>query len=202
MLLPDPRRARVARTLLLTFGTAYWCADLMGVSSPEAQIVVTYSWVSTITLRLREETEPRLSLFPALGGQMFYVLLPLIRKATLEWWGWTPVAMPAIALPFGAGLALCWALQPFGLPLLKMFRVRVSAARRWAKAWDLDSTVLGFSAFLLSGSLVFAAVACLAAGLFLFHARHRPAPGAEPELQAANSNHLDRPSLAAADCVP
>jgi hypothetical protein len=187
--------------LLLTFGTAYWCVDLMGVSSPEAQIVVTYSWVSTITLRLKEEPQPRLAFFPAVGGQMFWLLLPLVRKATLEWWGWTPVAMPAIAVASGAVLAVGWALQPFALPLLKRFGVRVSGARRWAGASAYDTTVLGFSTFLLSGSPIFAAAACLAAGLFLFRDPHRLASGSEPEVHVLTRKPFsDKPLLVSSHC--
>ena len=172
--------ARLALTLVMTFAIAHWCGSVLGISRVDLLVVVSFAWTSTAMRRLMsaEPDEPRLVpgrrlefLMSAAGGQILWVVLPVVHRADPDAWFWRPLAITTEASAAGAILALGCALYPF-LRRLVLRHERGSHAS--LSTGDLDAPLLCFSLFLVSGSLIFAGVALASMAAMLLRAFRAP----------------------------
>lgn len=146
--------------MVVTLVIAQWNGALLGTASLQT-IVITFAWAAAVVHQFlaSRPTEPvqRFSRSPdlivsALGGQILWVLLPLVQLAHPGAWYSVLLTIPSALTATGAILALYWTLHPFVMGL----RTRNATARRS----EFDGPVLYGSFFLLSGHLIFAAGAC------------------------------------------
>jgi len=159
----EPFVARLAQSLVITVFIAHWCVSVLGIARTDMLVVVTVAWAAATARRLVGPA-PHGPLFvpgrrfevamSALGGQVMWLLLPVLRRADPEGWIWQPVPIGAEASAVGALVLVGCALFPFF-----NFFVWGRGPRTSPSAATLDAPLLCFGLFLVSGSLVFAGVA-------------------------------------------
>jgi hypothetical protein len=170
--MPHSPRIRLLRTLVLMFAVAEWCWSMLGVARFDAVLMITFAWASTIVRRMM--TEPsvgtEIAQWPSdvtaavAAGQLLWVLLPWLRAADPQSWFWLPVAVPTSFWVVGSAVAVCWPLQPF---FARFCSGETPPANGAAIVREWDVAVLSGSFFLISGSLVFAVVACASSAAML-----------------------------------
>jgi hypothetical protein len=142
---------------IMAFAIAQWCCMMLGAARVQT-VVIAFAWAAVtghqlVTSRRREQVQRFLwtpdLILSALGGQMLWVVLPLVQFAHPESWYCVPVTIPPALVATGAIVAICWPLRPF-----VMRRQPPDVSARYL---ELDAPVLYGSFFLLSGNLVFAA---------------------------------------------
>jgi len=145
--------------LVVTLIIARWNGALLGTARLQT-IVITFAWAAAVvhqflTPRPTEPVEQLSSLdliLSALGGQILWVLLPLIQLGHPGAWYSVLLTIPSALSATGAILALYWTLNRF------VMRLRTQSAT--ARCSEFDGPVLYGSFFLLSGHPIFAAGAC------------------------------------------
>ena len=152
------------------FAVAEWCWSMLGIARFDAVLMITFAWTTTIVRRTM--TEPpvaaEIARWPSdvtaafAGGQLLWVVLPWLRAADPQSWFWLPVVVPTSCLVVGSAVAVCWPLQPF---LVRFCSGEPANRAAIVREWDV--TVLSGSFFLISGSLVFAVVACASSAAML-----------------------------------
>jgi hypothetical protein len=170
--MPHSPRIRLLGTLVLMFAVAEWCWSVLGVARFDAVLVITFAWASTIVRRMMTEpavaTEiaqwPSAVTAAVAGGQLLWVVLPWFRAMDPQDWFWLPIAVPPSLVVVGSAVAICWPLHPF---FVRFSAGEARSANGTAMLLPWDVTVLSGSFFLISGSLVFAVVACASAGAML-----------------------------------
>jgi hypothetical protein len=142
---------------IMAFAIAQWCCAMLGTARLQT-VLIAFAWAAVtghqlVTSRRQEQVQrfhwtPDLIL-SALGGQMLWVVLPLVQFAHPDAWYCVPVTIPPALVATGAIAAICWPLRPF---VMRRQPPDVSA-----RHMGFDAPVLYGSFFLLSGNLVFAA---------------------------------------------
>lgn len=141
----------------MTFAIAQWCLVMLGTARLQT-VLIAFAWAAVtghqfVTSRRIEQVKSfRWSpdaILSALGGQILWVVLPLVQFSQPDAWYCVPVTIPPALIAMGAMVALCWPLRPF---VMRRLAPDVSA-----RCLELDAPVLYGSFFLLSGNLVFAA---------------------------------------------
>jgi hypothetical protein len=161
---------RLSRLLLkalpiafMTFAVAEWMSAVLGNGKLQA-IVITFSWVVASGLEFVVARPPHR--FPkfrwsldhnvrTFGAQIAWLGLPWLHGRYPDAWFCVPVVVSPALAATGAVLAACWPLFVF------MDRRR---RRESACGADFSAAVLYCCFFLLSGHLVFAAIAYVAVG--------------------------------------
>jgi hypothetical protein len=196
----EPFVARLAQSLVITFAIAQWCVSVLGIARMDLVVLITFAWAAATARRLVGPAPQGPFLVPgrrvevlvsALGGQVMWILLPVLRRAEPEGWIWQPLPIGAAASAAGALVLVGCALYPF----FKFF-VLGRGPRTSASAPELDAPLLCFGLFLVSGSLVFAGVAIAtvaAMSLQVFRAgtlEPASAPPRTPQAEAGELAHL------------
>ncbi len=91
----EPFVARLAQSLVITVFIAHWCVSVLGIARTDMLVVVTVAWAAATARRLVGPA-PHGPLFvpgrrfevamSALGGQVMWLLLPVLRRADPEGW--------------------------------------------------------------------------------------------------------------------
>lgn len=145
----------------MTFAVAEWMSSVIGKGKLPA-IVITFSWVvasgqDLLTSRPRQRFQKfRWSLdysVRTFGGQIVWLGLPWLQGSYPDAWFCAPVVVAPALAATGAVLAMCWPVCLF----LDRRQRGESACRS-----EFGAPVLYSSFFLLSGHLLFAAIACVA----------------------------------------
>lgn len=145
----------------MTFAVAEWMSAVLGKGKLQA-IVITFSWVVASGLEFAVARPPqrfqkfRWSLghnVRTFGAQIAWLGLPWLHGRYPDAWFCVPVVVSPALAATGAVLAACWPLYVF------MDRRR---RRESACGSDFSAAVLYCCFFLLSGHLVFAAIAYIA----------------------------------------
>lgn len=187
---PEPFVARLAQSLVITLAISHWCVSVIGIARMDLAVVVTFAWAAATARRLMDAGPAGPLLMPgrrveivmsALGGQVLWILLPMLRRANPDGWMWEPVPIEAEAAVAGAVVLVGYILYPFfrRLALAQGLEIGPSAP-------ELDAPLLCFGFFLVSGSLVFAGIAfaTIAALSFqVFGARHSALPTSRDPLR-------------------
>jgi hypothetical protein len=163
LMLPSRLTLKVLPIAFMTFAVAGWMSAVLGKGKLQA-IVITFSWVVASGLEfLVARPQQRFQKFRwsldhnvrAVGGQIVWLGLPWLHGRYPDAWFCAPVTVSPALAATGAVLAACWPLYLF-------------MDRRWrqqsACGSDFAASVLYCCFFLLSGHLVFAAIAFVAVG--------------------------------------
>ncbi len=144
----------------VTLVIAHWNGTLLGTARLQTT-VITFAWAAAVVHQFlasrptkpvqRFGSSPDLIL-SALGGQILWVLLPLVQLAHPGAWYSVLLTIPPALTATGAILALYWTVHPFVM--------RLCTQNAAARCSELDGPVLYGSFFLLSGHPIFAAGAC------------------------------------------
>ena len=155
---------------IMAFAIVQWCLAMLGTARLQT-VLIAFAWAAVtghqlVTSRRTEQVRsfhwsPDVIL-SALGGQILWVVLPLVQLAHPDAWYCAPVTIPPALVATGAVVAICWPLRPF---VMRRQSPDASARHR-----EFDAPVLYGSFFLLSGNLVFGA-AVYASGLTLLARR-------------------------------
>jgi hypothetical protein len=142
---------------IMTLAIAQWCCAMLGTARPQT-VLIAFAWAAVtghqlITSRRAEQVQGfRWSLdriLSALGGQILWVVLPMVQFAHPDAWYCVPVTIPPALVATGAIVAISWPLRPFVM--------RQQAPDSCARHLEFDAPVLYGSFFLLSGNLIFGA---------------------------------------------
>jgi len=165
---PTRLALKILPTAIMTFAVAGWMSAVVGAGKLPA-IVVTFAWVAAsghelLTARSPQQIQEfRWSLdhiFRALGGQVVWLGLPWLQSAHPDAWLCVPVSISPTLASTGAILAMCVPLYPF----MARLRGRQISAAYYS---TFGGAVLHCCFFLVSGQLVFAAIAYVAVGILL-----------------------------------
>ena len=166
--MPTRLALKILPTAFMTFAVAGWMSAVVGAGKLPA-IVVTFAWVTASGQELLTAQSPqkiqefRWSLdhiFRALGGLVVWLGLPWVQSAHPDAWFCVPVSISPTFAATGAILAMCFPLYPF----MARLRGRQISAASYS---PFRGAVLHCSFFLVSGQLVFAAIAYIAVGILL-----------------------------------
>jgi hypothetical protein len=161
LMLPSRLTLKILPIAFMTFAVAEWISAVLGKGKLQA-IVITFSWVVASGLEfLLAHPQQRFQKFRwsldhnvhTLGSQIVWFGLPWLHGSYPDAWFCAPVAVSPALAATGAVLAACWPLY------LLMDRQR---RRESACGSNFAAAVLYCCFFLLSGHLVFAAIAYIA----------------------------------------
>jgi len=165
---PTRLALKILPTAFMTFAVAGWMSGVVGAGRLPA-IVVTFAWVTAsghdlLTARSTQKIhEFRWSLdhiCRALGGLVVWLGLPWVQSVHPDAWFSVPVSISPTLAATGAIVAMCLPLYPF---MARLQGRQISAAYYS----PFRGAVLHCSFFLVSGQLVFAAIAYVAVGILL-----------------------------------
>jgi len=154
---------RMIRVVAMTAAVTGWSAALLGTRSLPALFTITFVCAAMGNRQLlaseRGEGMQRFRwsddvVLTAFGGTIFWAVLPKMRHANPDAWFWVPVTIPVALIAVGTIAALYWPLHPF---VTRLRRGETSAPSHS----EFEVPLLCGSFFLVSGSLVFAASACV-----------------------------------------
>jgi hypothetical protein len=146
-------------SVIMTFAIASWISGVLGAARLET-MVIAFVWTiatarqfitSRHTGQLQRFRWSRDTVLSALGGQILWVVLPIVQLSDPNAWFCATLAIPPMYLAVSGLVAVSWSLYPFVMGLL--------GRQASPHHSDLDAPVLYCSFFLLSGNLVFAASA-------------------------------------------
>jgi hypothetical protein len=147
-------------SVIMTFGIAQWVSGVLGAARLET-MVIAFVWTiatgrqfmtSRRTGQLQKFRWSLSTILSALGGQILWVVLPIVQLSDPNAWYCATLAIPPMYVAVSGVVAVSWSLHPFMMGLL--------GRQASLHHSDLDAPVLYCSFFLLSGNLVFAASAC------------------------------------------
>jgi len=165
--LPARLAIKILPLAFITYAVAQWISWTLGIGRVQA-VVITFAWVVASTHELltarphHRFQEFRWSLdhnVRALGGRVACVGLPWMHSNYPDAWFCVPIAVSPTLMATGAVLAVCW---PVYLFIDRQRRRPESPCRS-----EFAAAVLYSSFFLVSGHLVFAAIAYVAGALVI-----------------------------------
>jgi hypothetical protein len=165
--------------VFITVLLAQYCVLLLGTTNLWAVVVITVTWASETLRRLMAAergnpviASPSRGVVPRLViSQIVWWGVGALRVTTRELWFWQPAAVPVALAIAATAVAGLWTLSPLWDRV-----VRGRDGSQPATAPE-DELVLSFLFFLLSGSLLFAAVACILGVRHIAKRLHESRPG-------------------------
>ena len=163
--LPSRLAFKVLPLALMTYAVVLWISWVIGAGRVQA-VVITFGWVvasshELLTARPQHRFQHFRWSFDhtvrALVGQIVWLGLPWLHSNYPDAWFCAPIAVSPTLMATGAALAVCWPLYLF---LDRQRRRQESPCRT-----EFAAAVLYSSFFLVSGHLVFAAIAYVASAL-------------------------------------